>query len=72
MSHEMCQACGHVGDDVSLVDVEEQPMDGFRQALMCPRCIEAVDADLWISKRCWESINPRTPFDQLPKMKDED
>ena len=44
--------------------------DGYdRKATVCFECFHKIDPDLWISQRCWESINPVVPFDQLEMKK---
>jgi len=40
----------------------------WRLATMCHECWHKLDPDLWISEDCWESLNPMTPFERLPKF----
>jgi len=73
---DACHGCGTT-TDLGWVDVEpvspgddtcpwpEQP---WRRAVVCRPCFGRLDADQWISRRCWESISPAVPFDQLPFM----
>lgn len=39
----------------------------WRWVLVCHDCLHKLDADLWISDRCWRSLNPIVPFEKLPK-----
>jgi len=34
---------------------------------MCHACYNEVEGDAWISKACWESLNPDTSYDDLPE-----
>ncbi|MES2597737.1 MAG: hypothetical protein V4662_20495 [Verrucomicrobiota bacterium] len=40
----------------------------WRVARVCHACFHRLDVDQWISDACWESLNPVTPFEQLPKL----
>lgn len=37
-----------------------------RMVVVCHTCFHALDPDMWISKACWDSINPTIPYDRLP------
>lgn len=74
---EPCQGCGCTHRDCHAIDVQPVspgdatcpwPQPRWRQARVCEPCLERLDADMWISRRCWESISPAVPFDQLPFM----
>lgn len=39
---------------------------GWKAVVVCHECFHRLDPDMWISERCWESLNPTTPFDKLP------
>jgi hypothetical protein len=44
----------------------------FRMAVMCYECWHRLaqnthGIDMWISERCWDTLNPKTPFSKLPK-----
>jgi len=39
----------------------------FRVAVVCHDCFHKLDPDMWVSKRCWESLRPHVPYDQLPE-----
>lgn len=54
---------------VCSIDVEGY--DGYdRRATICNECwhrLCVMDAvDLWLSEKIWETLNPVTPFNQLP------
>ncbi len=63
-------------DDRIVVDEPIEPLltidcEGLfdcRAATMCHACWHKLDPDLWISEDCWVSLNPITPFEQLPKL----
>lgn len=38
----------------------------FRMVVVCHTCFHNLSPDMWISKACWESINPKIPYDKLP------
>jgi len=40
----------------------------WRVVTVCHDCFHKLDADMWISDRCWLALNPITPFDRLPKL----
>ncbi len=44
----------------------------FRMAVMCHDCWHRLETtrgiDMWIGQRCWESLNPITPFEKLPEI----
>ena len=42
----------------------------WRAALVCHGCFHRLDVDMWISDRCWASINPAVPFNRLPTLKE--
>lgn len=75
MASEMrCQACNVPTDnwvDVQGPKIPDHPQgySEYRRAVICIACLDAVDADMWISKRCWESLNPQTPYEELPVLK---
>lgn len=39
---------------------------GWRMAVVCHECFKKLDPDMWISENCWISLNPKTPFKDLP------
>ena len=43
----------------------------WRVVIVCHHCFHKLEPDMWISDRCWESLNPITPFKQLPHPLDE-
>ena len=45
---------------------------GWKKVSVCHICFSKLDPDMWISSRCWNSINPITPFEELPALKDEE
>ncbi len=42
---------------------------GWRVVSVCHECFHKLDVDMWISDRCLSSLNPITPFEQLPLLK---
>jgi len=40
----------------------------WRRVLVCHNCFHKLDVDMWISDRCWRSLDPVTAFDDLPKI----
>lgn len=59
-----------------LFEVDAEPWDDvetkdWRRVTVCHHCWRKLDADMWISSRCWKSINPVTPFEDLPLLKEE-
>ena len=61
--------------------VTDQPVDplfaidcqggDWRVAIVCHHCLHRLNPDLWISERCWEGLDPVTPFGGLPFPVDE-
>jgi len=43
----------------------------YRMTAVCNICFHALSPDMWISKSCWESINPKIPYDKLPMYNQE-
>jgi hypothetical protein len=75
----MCDPCHGCGSTADTTEIDVQPVSpgdtaspwprpAWRQATVCPDCLERLDAAMWISRRCWESIRPATPFDRLPLL----
>jgi len=52
----------------SLMTIDCQGTKDWRVVIVCHACFHKLDVDLWISERCWQSLNPIVPFDQLPKL----
>lgn len=68
-----CQACG--AETNGWIDVEDRgPEDdtrthlGFRQAIVCLKCLDAMDADMWVCRAQWEALNPITPYEKLKEL----
>ena len=38
----------------------------FKVVVVCHQCFEKLDPDMWISEKCWRSLNPVTPYEALP------
>lgn len=62
-------------DDGIIDDVPIEPLltidcrgDDWRVVTVCHASFHKLDVDMWISDRCWQSLNPVTPFEQLPKL----
>jgi hypothetical protein len=43
---------------------------GYRAVVVCHKCFQLLDPDMWIGENCWLSLMPRIPFDQLPEVAD--
>jgi len=39
----------------------------WRVVIVCHHCLHGLEPDMWISDQCWQSLNPITPFEQLPR-----
>jgi len=50
-------------------DVPREADKKWRRVQVCHECLHKLDADMWISSRCWKKLNPVTPFEQLPLLK---
>lgn len=44
----------------------------FRIVTICHNCFHKVQPDMWMSQGEWESLNPVTNFNDLPKLPDKD
>lgn len=42
-----------------------------RKAVVCHKCFDKLNVDMWISDGCWRGINPVTPYESLPVHTDE-
>jgi hypothetical protein len=40
----------------------------WRRVNVCFDCFHKLQPDMWIDRRGWESINPTTPFAELPLL----
>lgn len=54
-----------------LILVEAEGETEFRMAILCHECFHNLSentqgVDLWISEKCWLTLNPVTPFNNLP------
>lgn len=47
------------------------PGDGYRMAVVCHACFHRLDPDMWIGERAWAGLNPRVPYDRLPRPLDD-
>jgi hypothetical protein len=56
-----------------LLCIECQGTTGFRMAIMCHECWHKLEVtrgiDMWIGQECWDSLDPATPYDQLPEVR---
>lgn len=66
----ICQGCGKKFDggwiDVEYRHPETQKIIEFRRAVACLECCDRMDADMWVSRGCWDGLNPVVPYEQLP------
>ncbi len=51
-----------------LMTIDCQGKDDWREVMVCHGCFHKLDVDMWISEKCWLSLNPVTPFVQLPRL----
>ena len=42
----------------------------YRVVVVCHECFHKIDPDMWIGEKCWQLLNPKVPFDRLPKPAD--
>lgn len=52
------------------LDCESDDED-WRKVTVCHHCLHRLEPDMWISRRCWESLNPVVPFEELPILEDD-
>jgi hypothetical protein len=50
-----------------LMDIECQGKD-WRVVTVCHSCCHKLGVDMWSTEKCWLSLNPITPFEELPKL----
>lgn len=46
------------------------PTTDWRAVVVCNHCLHKLEPDQWISSTCWASLNPLTPFAQLPAIRE--
>jgi hypothetical protein len=56
------------------VQCEGRTPGEWGMAIMCNECFHRLSentqgVDMWISEACWETLQPKTPFSQLPPIK---
>src|SRR2546423_586954 len=49
-----------------LMTIDCQGSGDWRVVTVCHACFHKLDVDMWISERCWRSLDPITAFEQLP------
>ena len=49
-----------------LLEIDCQDGNDWRKVTVCHECFHRLDPDQWISKACWMSLAPITPFEKLP------
>jgi hypothetical protein len=58
---------GLIDDPIDpLMEIQCRGRD-WRVVTVCFDCFHRLSPDMWISEACWLSLNPVTPYDQLPK-----
>lgn len=40
----------------------------WKRVIVCHLCFHKLAPDMWISRRCWDSLDPVTPYEQLPNL----
>lgn len=38
----------------------------YRLAVVCHKCFDLLDPDMWISKKMWDALNPKIQYLDLP------
>ncbi len=51
-----------------LMAIDCQGAADWRVVTVCHECFHKLEVDMWISERCWQSLNPITPFEKLPTL----
>lgn len=60
---------GLIDDPIDpLMDIDCQGGADWRRVTVCSECFHMLSPDMWISEAGWQSLNPATPFHQLPKL----
>lgn len=60
---------GLIDDPIDpMMDIDCEGESDWRRATVCFECFHKLNPDLWISEAGWQSLDPITPFDQLPKL----
>jgi hypothetical protein len=54
--------------DCEGVDEEGDDSGTVKSVTVCHGCFHRLQPDMWISQRCWESLNPVVPFEELPDV----
>lgn len=50
------------------VTIDCQRAADWRVVTVCHECFHKLQPDLWINDDGWQSLNPITPFEQLPEL----
>jgi hypothetical protein len=53
--------------DAGVLDLHDSGKDCFA-VVVCWKCFWSLDPDMWISGKCYNSLNPIVPLDKLPKL----
>jgi hypothetical protein len=50
------------------LDAQPRPPEAgeWKAVNVCHHCLHRLDPDMWISSTCWKSIDPVTPWADLP------
>ncbi len=51
-----------------LMTINCQGTADWRIVTVCHSCFHKLNADMWISEQCWQSLNPLVPFEALQKL----
>lgn len=51
-----------------LMVIECQVKKVYRAVVVCHECFHKLSPDMWISEKCWNSLNPSVTIDELPAM----
>jgi hypothetical protein len=58
---------------LACIQCEGKTAGQWGMAIMCHECWHRLaentqGVDMWISEACWATLNPKTPFSQLPQI----
>jgi len=51
-----------------LMTIDCQGADEWRVVTVCHDCFHKLSPDMWIHEISWQSLNPRIPFHELPRL----
>jgi len=72
-----CFRCAEESGDLQLIDAQpggpgglpstaEASGDAWRVVVMCPKCFDELDPDMWTCEEHWMAMKPAVPYSKLP------